>query len=261
MKNSNWSYVLVVASGIAVTGCQQAPRVNAPCQCCRKQTDQPVQSANEDPGMNGPADPPVVGDPGSSALPGLAPPRNLEQVLPPPETSRSGPKITDTPMATGQIPANQFALPSTIPASEWSSSGSDSRFPSTTKPDGPNTSPPATPMPNGPALAVVPQTATTPVDPPIPPQAVPMQSAPAFSHTDDYRVLSGQVQTWRQTRKLRYADYGTVDPYGGSVVLEGSQADSLPDDCRVRVEGRLIPPSDRGSPARFQVQSIQVLGK
>ena len=109
MKNSNWSYVLVVASGIAVTGCQQAPRVNAPCQCCRKQTDQPVQSANEDPGMNGPADPPVVGDPGSSALPGLAPPRNLEQVLPPPKPVGAGQRSPIRPWQQARFRRTSFA--------------------------------------------------------------------------------------------------------------------------------------------------------
>ena len=86
-------------------------------------------------------------------------------------------------------------------------------------------------------------------------------SVEIFSHSADYRVLTGQVQTWRQTWKLRYADYGTTDPYGGSVVLTGSQVHALTDGCRVRVEGRLIPPVDRTAPARFEIQSVQIIGR
>ena len=94
---------------------------------------------------------------------------------------------------------------------------------------------------------------------PVP--ARPAQAIQGFGHSEDYRVLAGQVQCFRDTCKLRYADFGAVDPYGGNVILEGGQVSNLRDGCQVRVEGQLIPPADRSGPARFQVQTMQILGQ
>jgi hypothetical protein len=72
----------------------------------------------------------------------------------------------------------------------------------------------------------------------------------------DTRSLAGEVQSYRGGWRLRYARIDADDPYGGSVVLDGVHL-SLRDGQHVRVQGQFIPPADRFSPARFQVESME----
>ena len=95
--------------------------------------------------------------------------------------------------------------------------------------------------------------ARSPADPPVTPQG-------AYGHTDGYRSLTGQVQQWRNTWRLRYAAVEADDPHGGSVVLTGSaELEKLRDGQRVRVRGTLLPADDRQGSARYQVKTLDVL--
>lgn len=78
--------------------------------------------------------------------------------------------------------------------------------------------------------------------------------------SSEQRTLSGEVQSWRGGWRLRYVSVDTDDAYGGSAVLEGAQI-ALHDGQQVRVQGKFIPPPDRFSSARFQVQTLNILNK
>lgn len=80
------------------------------------------------------------------------------------------------------------------------------------------------------------------------------------SYATDYRTLTGQVQSWRGSWRLRYSDIGVEDQYGGSVTLDGVR-EQLQEGCQVRVQGQLLPAADRLSTPRFQVQALEVLSK
>jgi hypothetical protein len=95
--------------------------------------------------------------------------------------------------------------------------------------------------------------ARTPADPTVAPQA-------AYGHTDGYKSLTGHVQQWRHTWRLRYAAVEADDPHGGSVVLVGgSELERLRDGQRVRVRGAIVPSDDRQGTTRYQVQALDVL--
>jgi hypothetical protein len=76
---------------------------------------------------------------------------------------------------------------------------------------------------------------------------------------DNIKCVTGQVQQFRKTWRLRYAPCDQDDPHGGSVLLEGAGLDRLRDGQRIRVQGVLIPPMDRTSPARYRVRSMEIL--
>ena len=81
-----------------------------------------------------------------------------------------------------------------------------------------------------------------------------------IGHSEDFKVVTGQVQTWRQTVRLRYAGIDQDDQYGGYVVLEGgADLSRLRDGQHGGVRGVLVPPDDPRAPARFRVQSLEML--
>jgi hypothetical protein len=225
VKNFIWTVGLLTTSGMALTGCQQPPRSNyvAPFPSCTtfNQVKQPAQKPL--PSMQPDAERVgTVPDSGYPPLPAPTQPTIPDSVQSKQALDIRESRITETGDGSASPPSTiPSTLPAAIPGPEWSGNSVGS-----------------SPMP-------------TP----------PVRTNQAFSHSDDYRVLSGLVQSWRNTWKLRYADYGAVDPFGGSVVLEGILVKSLQDGCEVRVEGRLIPPADRRSPARFEIQSIRIVGQ
>lgn len=82
-----------------------------------------------------------------------------------------------------------------------------------------------------------------------------IQDVPA----DTFKSITGNVQPWRKTWRLRFAPVDREAVYGGSVVLEGTCLERLRDGQTVRVQGVLIAPTDRASPARYRVQTLEVL--
>ena len=90
---------------------------------------------------------------------------------------------------------------------------------------------------------------------------LPLQSTHIlYGQVDNYQELTGQLQQWRKTWRLRYAAVGAEETYGGSVMLEGiADTSKLRDGQHLRVRGRLIPPENRQDSPRYVVQSIDVL--
>lgn len=81
-----------------------------------------------------------------------------------------------------------------------------------------------------------------------------------FKHSEDYRLLTGEVTRWRQTWRLRYAEVHDEDLYGGSVDLVGdTQLDQLQDGQFVQARGFLTPPEGLRKSPSFRVQGLQVL--
>jgi hypothetical protein len=259
VKTSLWALAVIGTSVAAASGCLQTARVSDPFATSAQQAQAKFPVANDGGtaalavGMNcGQERIIVVADPllPSAGLPGpvmLPPPPPLPQAATPMPTllpplpplpraadlgNSSGPSPTMLAAnASGRLKAENVAFgPSTLPS-----------------PDVPSLWRSGTP----PALSPVVVT--------VVPMSVPQKQG--FSHSDDYQLLTGQVQSFRGNWRLRYADYASVDAYGGSVILEGGSLDKLQDGCQVRVQGRLIPPANRASPARFQVQSVDVTGQ
>jgi hypothetical protein len=100
---------------------------------------------------------------------------------------------------------------------------------------------------------------------PIPKTAAPAdrtapQVAPEKAKTAGFQSLTGQVQQFRNTWRLRYAAIDQEDPYGGVVVLDGgAELSQLRDGQRVRVSGVLIPPESRTGSAHYRVKTIEML--
>jgi hypothetical protein len=81
-----------------------------------------------------------------------------------------------------------------------------------------------------------------------------------YGQADTFKSITGQVQLYRKTWRLRYADVGQEDSYGGVVVLEGSaDLSKLRDGCHIRVTGVLVPPATRTGLAMYRVQSLEIL--
>lgn len=81
-----------------------------------------------------------------------------------------------------------------------------------------------------------------------------------YGHTENFETVTGQVQAFRKSFRLRYAAISQEDPYGGYVLLDGgNELNRLRDGQHVRLRGVLIPPSDTASPARYRVQTVEVL--
>jgi hypothetical protein len=137
---------------------------------------------------------------------------------------------------------------------------------------------PALPPAPAPAPAPVVKSAPVPIATPAPeplPKVVVMEDAPKVKTpvvlesvpakpapvvVEPSKSLTGQVQEWRKTWRLRYAEVDQVDPHGGCVLLEGSpELAKLRDGQRVRVRGTLIPAEDRAGNARYRVESIEIL--
>ncbi len=103
-----------------------------------------------------------------------------------------------------------------------------------------------------PEIAPIRQTGAT-AEPPLAPPPVLAQP------TEARKVLTGVVECWRKTWRLRYAGIDVEDVNGGRVTLIGPALDGLREGQRVRVRGILIPTADRGSAPTFDVQAIEVL--
>jgi hypothetical protein len=96
---------------------------------------------------------------------------------------------------------------------------------------------------------------------PLPQQKI---SAPGPAQTDqslNYNCLTGLVQQWHKSWRLRYAGVDVEDRYGGSVTLVGDgKLDQLRDGQRVRITGQMLNPQERMAP-RYQVQFIEILDR
>lgn len=80
-----------------------------------------------------------------------------------------------------------------------------------------------------------------------------------YGHGVNFESVTGQVQTFRKTVRLRYASIEQEDPYGGAVILEGAEVGQLRDGQHVRVQGVFVAPTDRNGSAKYRVRSIEVL--
>jgi hypothetical protein len=124
---------------------------------------------------------------------------------------------------------------------------------------------------NAPEVAVAPEIAkkielprngatVTPALKENPPENIPIKNANVpVGALDQYKSIVGQVQQFRKTWRLRYAPFDQDDPYGGSVMLEGADLDRLRDGQRIRIQGEIIPPTDRTRPARYRVRTMEIL--
>ena len=72
--------------------------------------------------------------------------------------------------------------------------------------------------------------------------------------------MTGEVQVYRKTWRLRYAPIDQIDIYGGVVVLDGgAELSNLRDGQHVRVRGELVPPAEPNGAAHYRVASIETL--
>jgi hypothetical protein len=79
-----------------------------------------------------------------------------------------------------------------------------------------------------------------------------------YGHGANFESVTGQVQGFRKTLRLRYASIEQEDPYGGVVILEGDTS-KLRDGQHVRVQGAFFPPTERNGSARYRVESVEIL--
>lgn len=76
---------------------------------------------------------------------------------------------------------------------------------------------------------------------------------------EKFKSLTGQVQRFRSTWRLRYAPIEQEDTYGGVVVLEGgAELNKLRDGQQVHVTGVLTPPASRTHSATYRVNTIMI---
>lgn len=255
VKNSIWTFALYVTSGVALTGCRHADDTFCPVNC-NQHLRYPVRVANDERVVQTETKPIDSSEEHIIIL--------ADDTLSPVEAHSTFPDRR-MPMA-----GPGFVLMETPPQPLFACKKSEGTKGSQGKED--EAAVPLPPPPSAPKESKTPRPATiypmayalgsTPEAPEAAPtdptETMPVRNVVQFSHSEDYGVLTGTVQSWRQDWKLRYADYGTLDPHGGSVVLEGDLLDELEDGCQVRATGRLIPSSRRSSPARFQVQSLEI---
>jgi len=80
-----------------------------------------------------------------------------------------------------------------------------------------------------------------------------------YGHGENFTTVTGQLQAYRKTYRLRYASIEQEDRYGGVVTLEGADLSKLRDGQHARIQGVLVPPTERNGPAMYRVQSIEIL--
>jgi hypothetical protein len=101
----------------------------------------------------------------------------------------------------------------------------------------------------GPRPAPVPAATTAPI------------AGPAYYNSPDYSILCGVLDfnARRGTWKLRFADAGEEDRYGGSVTLDsvGRQMQDFTSGQTVRVEGALIDPDSRDVSPAYRVKDMR----
>ena len=81
---------------------------------------------------------------------------------------------------------------------------------------------------------------------------------PRYSRSPHFSWLKGQLQYRYHNRKwsLRYAPLGDIDPYGGSLLLDGLKLNTTQDGTWIRVDGALREQDGKPEPV-FEVESIQ----
>jgi hypothetical protein len=75
----------------------------------------------------------------------------------------------------------------------------------------------------------------------------------------NFESVTGQVQIFRKTMRLRYASIEQEDAYGGVVILEGSEISNLRDGQHVRVQGTFVAPTDRNGNAKYREHTVELL--
>jgi hypothetical protein len=165
--------------------------------------------------------------------------------LPAPAAPRTLPPVTAAPVNPEQSapPQSPWALPRPEAISPMPSA-----IPAPVAP----TTPPAASEPSAPTPAPAPTPTVS---------ASPTGPAPQYYNSPDYSILFGVLDynARRGTWRLRYADAGDDDRFGGSVTLDGigRQMDGYVSGQFVRVEGALADPDSRdGSPA-YRVKDMR----
>jgi hypothetical protein len=179
---------------------------------------------------------PIVVAPTRPAPLALTPP----QSAPLPATPRSLPAVTAAPVAPAPPTVNPEQ--SAPPAKPWV-------MPQAKSAPLPTVRTPAAPAPT-------PVVTSTPV-----PAAPGAAAAPQYFNSPDYSILFGVLDynarhgTWR----LRYADAGEEDRYGGSVTLDGvgRQMQGYSSGQFVRVEGGLVDPESREISPAYRVRELR----
>jgi hypothetical protein len=172
----------------------------------------------------------------------------LPRLAPTPPTS-SAPRFSETPAPVATTEAN--------PPSQSGSAGSESVIQiATTQPhkDGNDS---VWTIPAGAGAAPGTGAAAR-----IPSETYAVASAPAkdASAAAGYSTLTGQVQQWRNTWRLRYAAIDAADPHGGSVMLVGgAELSRLREGQRVRVRGVLIPAQGRTGSSRYEISALEII--
>src|SRR5262249_14324980 len=71
-----------------------------------------------------------------------------------------------------------------------------------------------------------------------------------YGQADNYKTITGQVETYRKTLRLRFTSIDQEDPFGGVVVLDGgAELAQLRDGQHIRVVGTMIPAESRTASA------------
>jgi hypothetical protein len=133
-----------------------------------------------------------------------------------------------------------------------------------TEPVAPAPVPPADVAPMPKAVAPVPTpapVASTPTPAPVHAMPEPSAASPQYYNSPDYSILFGVLDynarhgTWR----LRYADAGEEDRYGGVVTLDGigRQMDGFSSGQFVRVEGGLVDPDSHAVSPAYRVKDMR----
>jgi hypothetical protein len=127
-------------------------------------------------------------------------------------------------------------------------------------------------LPVAPKLPAVEPKVTVPALPSLP-DLLPPPSSPApekkkaesieeteipLGQSDDFKSITGKVESYRKTWRLRYADISEEDAFGGVVVLDGDLG-KIRDGCHVRVTGTLAPAVLRTESAIYRVKTIEIL--
>jgi hypothetical protein len=121
---------------------------------------------------------------------------------------------------------------------------------------------PAAPFVLPEALPALPEPEASP--PATPPTSVSktghVELEPAKEPAGAITELTGSIEAWRKTWRLRYAPIDVEDPYGGRVTLVGdSGLGRLHEGQRLRVRGFLIPATDSKNAPQFCVESLEIL--
>jgi hypothetical protein len=233
----------VIALGLlAVTGCahdrgnrQEADTVPYSSMCCHSCADaQPSGKPRQGPEPRvgeipfKPIPPPAVAKPVAPSSAGL-PPAQAVPAIPDVVRPRELPDLPK-PMPMTTVGEKSFP-PRVIPVKPLPLLRDSSASP------GPSTIPDISPKP-----------------------APPARVRPPVSEAQPEQVLTGTVESWRRTQRLRYAPADVEEANGGLVTLVGDpQLERMKEGQRIRVRGFLIPSADRAHPPRFQVQSMEVV--